>query len=653
MVIAPHLRASRPAPRYLRSARTAPVRVSDYLPPSRWQRMRRVGWRLFVCFVKASAVFAFVGLVVGIAGHSHYDSRAAQEDFSTITDLPERIEFYDGEGKWLGAIPWGTTRRSVTAIEELPQHLIDALVWMEDRMFFEHGGVAWQGVARAVVHDLKTVSLRQGGSGITQQLAKMWKFGIPKNESAWAKFDRKFLEWCLARRIERKFTKNEILLAYLNRIDFGGGFHGIHAAAEGLFGKVPGALTVLESATLVSIIRGPHLYSPLVNPATCKERRNLILNQMVKAGKLADDEARRLCALPLATKYKEWIAAQNGSEELRLAARELKASGIPQAVLAKGGLRVTLTIDLAWDARCHTLTQAHLDRVDPRIKGRPLQGAALVIETRTGEIKVLQGGRGLPADQLDRVFQARRQAGSIAKPFTYLLAFAAGIRPEHQMRNDEIGPGELWPGLNWSPRNSGHRGDLIPCADGLIFSQNRLTVRLGAKVGLSAYAAMLDKLGVADAAKIMAAPSSLIGSFEARLADLAQAFTIFPLEGAEAPSPHIIREVRSRTGEVLFTPSVVPTLVADRKGCQVTALCLKWVFKKGTAKSARLDVTEEAMGKTGSTNGAKDCWFIGTDHQFTCGIWVGCDKPTVLRGGSGARLALPLWVQIMNAGRLE
>ena len=648
MPIAPELSTRRPVPRELRSTRAVRAQMAQYLPPSLWRRMRQVGRRLFVSFAKASAIFAGMGLVTGIIGHSHYDSRAAKEDVSTIHDLPERVELFDAEGKWLGAIPWGTTRRSVTAVEELPQFFIDALVWMEDRTFFAHSGVNWHGVARAVAHDAKTFSLQHGGSGITQQLAKMWKFGIPKNETAWAKFDRKFLEWCLARRIEGKLSKNEILLAYLNRIDFGGGFHGIHAAAEGFFGKLPKELTVEESATLISIIRGPGLFSPIVNPTACKKRRDIILREMVKAGKLEAGEAQRLCAAPLVTKYKEWVAAQKGSEELRLAARELKASGIPQAVLEKGGLRVTLTIDSAWDARSHALTQAHLARIDPRIKGRPLQGAGLVIETRTGEIKVLQSGRGLPGDQLDRVFQARRQAGSIAKPFTYELAFAQGIRPDEPMRNDEIAPGELWPNVNWSPRNAGDRGDVIPCAEGLIFSQNRATVRLGARVGLPAYGALLEKLGVCNADNITMAPSSLIGSFEARLADLTRAFTIFPLEGAEAPAPHIIREVRSRNGEVFFASSVVPMLVADRKGCQMTAVCLREVFTKGTAKSAERDVSPKVMGKTGSTNGARDCWFIGADDRFTCGIWVGCDTPTTLSGGSGAKFALPLWVALLR-----
>jgi len=609
--------------------------------------MRRVCWRFLVCFLKASVVFGLAGLAIGVLVHAHYDSRAAREDFSTIHDLPERIEFYDTEGKWLGAIPWGTTRRPVREVEELPQHLIDALVWMEDRSFFEHRGVNWQGVARAVAHDAKTFSLKHGGSGITQQLAKMWKFGIPRDETAVAKFDRKFFEWCLAPRIERELSKNQILIAYLNRIDFGGGFHGIHAASEGFFGKAPKNLTVLESATLISIIRGPGDYSPIVNPAACKQRRDIILREMVKAGKLEAGEAQRLCGLPLVTKHKEWIAAQKGSEELRLAARELKASGIPLEVLEMGGLRVTLTIDPAWDARSHALTEAHLAKIDPCIKDRPLQGAALVIETLTGEIKVLQSGRGLPGDQLDRVFQARRQAGSIAKPFAYELAFAAGIRPDEPMRNDGIAPGELWPGVDWSPRNVGHRGDVIPCADGLIFSQNLLTVRLGAKIGLSAYGALLEKLGVGDADMIAANPSSLIGSFEARLADLTRAFTIFPLEGAEAPVPHIIREVRSRDEVVLFAPSVVPTMVADRKGCKTTSMCLREVFTQGTAKSARRDVSPGTLGKTGSTNGAKDCWFIGADDRFTCGIWVGCDRPTKLPGGSGARFALPLWTAVM------
>jgi membrane peptidoglycan carboxypeptidase len=189
---------------------------------------------------------------------------------------------------------------------------------------------------------------------------------------------------------------------------------------------------------------------------------------------------------------------------------------------------------------------------------------------------------------------------------------------------------------------------MIACREGLIFSQNRLTARVGAQVGLPVFGALMERLGVCSAGEISANPSSLIGSFEARLADLTRAFTIFPLAGYECPTPHIIKSVQSKAGEILFRPTSNCTLVADPTGCRITANCLREVFTRGTAKSAVAQVSMSAIGKTGSTNAAKDCWFVGADEKYTCAVWIGCDKPTPLAGGSGGKFALPLWVKIMQ-----
>lgn len=638
-----------PVPRYLRSSRTAPVRMADLLPPSLWKRSRAALRRLVICFVKVVCVFAFIGLVIVLVGNLHYSSRAAGEDYASIGDLPERIELVDSAGHFVAAIPWGTTRHCIVSVDELPQHFIETLLKIEDRQFYENGGVNWRGVARAVMHDAKSISLQHGGSGITQQLAKMWKFGIPKDATVWAKFDRKFYEWHLADRISHQFTKNEILCLYLNRIDFGVGFHGIFAAAEGLFNKLPKDLSVAESATLVAILRGPNIYSPITHPDACKKRRDLILRELAKAGEISAAESLRLMALPLVTMEKEWSARQHSNEECRIVSRELRAAGIPAEVLAKGGIKVTVTLDCEWDQRCASLVKRHVAAIDPHINKRPLQAAILVIETRTGAIKAVQCGRGDADDQWDRVFQSKRQAGSTAKPFVYQLGFAAGMNPQRMMRNDEIAPGELWLGVNWSPKNAGDQGPLLPCRDGLIFSQNRLTARVGAQVGLPEVGDFLQRLGVCKSQRVVANPSSLIGSFETRLADMTRAFTIFPMGGHESPKPHLIESVQSKAGDVIFCPKTTPTLMADQAGCRTTAECLREVFTRGTAKSALAEVSARAIGKTGSTNKAKDCWFIGADDQFTCGVWIGCDKPTPLPGGSGARSALPLWVKIMNS----
>ncbi|MCB1131016.1 MAG: transglycosylase domain-containing protein [Verrucomicrobiae bacterium] len=593
--------------------------------------------------------FCLLGVAAVIwIGHGHYQGVAARENLSDFTALPQRIEVLDANGRHIGSIRWGTTRKSIRSLKEVNPILVTALLRMEDRGFYDHNGVNWRGVGRAIKHDFKTFSLQQGGSGITQQAVKMTWWGIPVDESVWEKFDCKFLEWHLASRVERHFAKEQILVAYLNRIDFGGGFHGIHAAAEGFFGKSPQDLSPEEAATLVAILNAPTTYSPILNPEACKKRRDLVLSELAHTGALSNADAARLSSIPLESKHREWAAAQRGAEEVRLAARELREMGIPEEVLSHGGFTIQLTIDSEWDKRLASATRSHIRRIDPRIPNRPLQAAALVVETRTGAIKAIQTGRGdLPDDWLNRVFDGWRQVGSVVKPFIYETAFEKGISSSRIMRNDGLDPEELGPGVFWFPRNAGHRGDHIPVREGLIYSQNCITARVGHKVGVTKVAERLEALGMADADTVEQSPTSFIGTFSSSLARITRAFTIFRLDGRECPPLHIIAQIEAEDGGLIYTAPTSTPIVADPAACRMTKQCLAEVISHGTAKSAN-QTGRDWIGKTGTTNGARDNWFAGSDPEFTCGVWVGCDIPTTLNGASGGKFALPLWVEIMR-----
>jgi len=622
--------------------------MKKWLPPGIMRRLWNGSWRFFRSFLRVCLLFLIVGTLIGLFWHAHYDSIAAGQDFETIRDMPQRIEVVDSNGKPIGSIPWSTSRRSLKSLDEVSPILVTALLRMEDRGFYDHGGVNWKGVGRAIKHDVKTLSLEQGGSGITQQLAKMWKWGIPQEESACEKFDRKFLEWHLARWIERHLTKEEILAAYLDRIDFGGGFHGVYAASEGFFGKLPKDLSPEEAATLVAIVRGPGMYSPITHPEACKKRRDLVLRELVNAGKLSGEEAARFTKMHLETKHREWAASQRGTEETRLASRELRKIGIPNEVLNRGGFTIRLTIDREWDQRVALATAAHFRQLDPRNSKRPLQAAALVFETNSGAIKVLQTGRGdLPGDWVNRVFDGQQQLGSVVKPFLYELAFEAGISPQKVMRNDGLDPEELGPGVFWFPRNAGHRGDRIPVREGLIHSQNCITVRVGMEVGLAKFADRIQDLGIAKAEVVQQSPTSFIGSFSSSVAEITRAFTIFRLNGHLTPKLHIIERIEGEEGAPIYTAPKASRPLARATASNLTRDCLAKVFTEGTAKHAK-QTGRDWIGKTGTTNGARDNWFVGSDPQFTCGVWVGCDIPTTLHGASGGKFALPLWVRIMQ-----
>ncbi len=641
-----------PLPRYLRSHRTGPVKARQYQAGAR-RRYRAAARRLCVCFLKVSSGFALGGLVLSIIGHSYYDHRAARENFASLGNLPERIELVDADGRFITALPKPSTRRSIVSLDEVPEHLIDALLTMEDRRFFDHGGVNWNGVARAVVHDAKTLSLKQGGSGITQQLAKLWKYGVLTPETSGEKFDRKFLEWHLARRIEANYTKQEILCHYLNRIDFGGGLHGLYAAAEGFFGKAPRDLTVVESATLVAILRGPGEYSPIKYPERARARRNLVLRQLSRAHPqiLPPRQVAKLCEEPLVLKIEAWHKTRAPSAISILVEKELDKTVSPE-VLARGGLRVTLTINSKWNAAVAESVEGHLRSIEARrtLSTSPLQAAAVALDTKSGAIQIILPGRPSAGGQLNRVTQSYREPGSAIKPFTYALLFGLGANLDDKVDASPIRPGELSIGPpDYSPRNAGGTYAMVTVQEALEKSINTAAIRVGDKVGIENFAAFLDRIGVAKNSSIPRSPTAYLGVVGVNPLDLAVGYTIFANHGVRCAEPHIVQTVTNGSGAVIFESTRNGELKLSRQAADKTAECLRGVMTRGTARAAaKLGLREPAFGKTGTTNDVKDAWFAGATADVTCVVWVGFDKPTPILNAYAAQLALPLWIEIIN-----
>jgi penicillin-binding protein 1A len=640
-------------PRYLRSHRRGPVSIAEY-QASAWDRHFDTIRRLFVCFRRVAFTFAGIGAGVLLIGHSHYDYRAAKEDLSGLGDLPERIELVDARGAFIAALPGSDTRRSISSLDELPQHLVDALLTMEDRRFFSHNGVNWNGVFRAAAHNAKTISLEHGGSGITQQLAKMWKFGLPKNETVWRKFDRKFLEWHLARRIESKYTKSEILCHYLNRIDFGGGLHGVYAASLGFFGKKPKDLNIEEAATLVAIIRGPGIYSPIEHPDRTLARRNLILRQLAKThpGAISTVEVARVAARPLGVDLASWRKAQTPDPLSIFVQKELEKN-IGAAVLAKGGLRVTLTLDSEWNGAVNEATERQLQSIEAR-RGRseaPLQAAAVVIDNNSGAIRVMLGGRPAMGGQLNRATQSLRDPGSTIKPFIYCLLFERGANPDDFVNAEPLRPGELSFGpRSYSPLNSGGVGGTLTLREALEKSVNTAAIRVGDRIGFDNFANFLEQLGVAKESSIPHSPAAFLGAFGVHVLGLAAGYTIFPNDGVRCPDPHIVEKIEDRRGAVIFSFQATASRACSVTAARKTSDCLRGVMIRGTARnSAQLGLQQPAIGKTGTTDDVKDVWFAGSAADVTCVVWIGFDKPKHIIDAYAAQVALPLWVQIINS----
>jgi membrane peptidoglycan carboxypeptidase len=620
-----------------------------YVVP-RWKKVSDAACWLIGKAMWAALVATATAVITCAVIFSHYERRAADVDMSTYTVFSERNEIYDAAGCYLRPLPGPTTRKCVTA-EELPPHLNDALLVMEDNQFYKHHGVNWRGVARAAWHDLTTLSLSHGGSSPTQQTAKMWL--ARRDESAWDKIDRKLLEWQVALRIERQYSKAEILANYWNRIDFGAALHGIAAASEGFFGKKPKDLTVLEAATLASIVRSPNQYSPISHPEKTVARRNLVLRRMVEEKHLALTEAERLAKQPITLALDEWRKKQKPDDITILAMQELQRCVSAEAI-ARGGLKVELTLDSAWNTKAAREAERHLRSIEARrapSKAR-LQVAIIAVENTTGAIKVMRGGRESSHSQFNRVFQSRRDPGSAIKPFTYTLAFQQGMSPDDIIDNGPIRPGELSFGpRGYSPDNAGGSDGRITLRRALEISGNRAAVRLGDKVGFDTFVSFLEQLGVAKSSTVPISPSSFLGSFGVRPVDLAAGYTIFPGRGIRCADPHIIQRITNRAGDIVYEFSGVAQQRCTPQSAASTAECLYGVMQHGTARaSTSLGLRLRAMGKTGTTNDVKDAWFCGATDEHSCVVWVGFDRPGHILNAYAAELVLPLWVKVVNAG---
>lgn len=645
--------------------------------PSIWVRafraLRFLGWIGLKLLTVVTVVTFFAAALIWQA----YKSRASRESLTALLDMPERNELFDSAGNFYRTLPGETTRRSVS-FQELPEHLVRCLLAVEDTNFFSHAGVSWKSVLAAAVHDIKVRRLERGASTITQQFIKLQRWGTPTGELWYQKVDRKILEWALADRLELKCSKQEIITAYLNRIDFGADLHGIHAVSEGLFGKIPRDLTPVESATIVSIIRSPTQYSPFADHGhqLLQRRANVVLRRMVETGLIDGAQASEWAKAPLELRYAEWQKNRKNTFASAQAAQEL-ARLLPQTVIKRGGLQLRLTLDPDWDAKCGQELTRHLTSLESRpdwkhpkwtqgwlgtrFQVKPpfypfVQGGIVAVDNQTGGVLVISGGRNRHESEIDHAMDTARPPGSAIKPFLYQLAYEQGMSPDELVDNGPLRFGELGFGdPSYDPKNASNRdASLLPLKDGLIKSENLMTLRIGARVGIDRFIERLKSLGISPNTPIPAVPATFLGTFDVRLIEMVAAYTAFANEGKRCPPPHIISSVHERRGaqQCLFSwnGSFCPGITIDQAASRKVASNLSEVFERGTARTARsMGFTTPAIGKTGTTDLCKDVWFIGSTRSVTCGCWIGFDKPQSIANSTAAALALPCWVKAITA----
>ena len=592
-----------------------------------------------------------------------YGLRAQKYDLSKIHTMSERSIIHDRLGEEIGRIHG--EKRSIVPLHQVSENFRKAILAREDERFYHHGAVDFIGIARAVLKNLS--GKKEGASTLTQQLASDI-FQLKRGEdrgNVVRQLDRKMLEIAIAFRLEATLEKDDILEAYINQINWGRQIKGIGEASRIYFEKHPSELTLSQSALLAGIVRGPDSFNPFSSMEAATRERGTTLDRMVTAGVITQAEAATAKAEPIEVRPK-WRREAQESYAMDAIRRDLEVI-LEKENIELGGLNITTTIDLRIQHKGEEALDKKLREVE-RLSGYPhqtraawrdipedkrkepeyIQGAAVVIENRTGAVLAVIGGRDANESRFNRATQARRQLGSIFKPFVYLAAFDRGLRPDTNISDGPIEAGEIQGGGTWRPQNSdGKFGGMEPVSTGLIRSRNTMSVRVGNYAGIPQVKEVSRMAGFTT--PMPDKPSSFLGSWEASPWEVATAYTIFPNAGTRY-RPYLISEIKDRDGNILYTTPQLSYPAAKEGSAWSVSRILTEVATHGTAASiGRLGFDKPCGGKTGTTNEFKDAWFSAYTSTLTCAVWVGFDTPTkTIQGGYGATLSLPVWVDIMK-----
>ncbi|MEO1695403.1 MAG: PBP1A family penicillin-binding protein, partial [Pseudomonadota bacterium] len=495
----------------------------------------------------------------------------------------------------------------------LPLHVTGAVMATEDRRFFSHWGIDPNGLARAAFANLRAGRFAQGGSTITQQLAK--NLFLTHDRTV----QRKANEVVLALWLELMLTKRQILELYLNQVYFGSGAYGIEAAAQRYFGKSARALTVREAAVIAGLLQAPSRYSPFRNAKRAARRGNAVLAKMRAAGiidKTTLHRARRsklVFAKPKAAKPGDTglgYAVDYILERMPSVSGIDDSSGIDNSVII-----VETTIDARLQRHAQKVVTDILAKNRRRYPGA--QGAAVLLDSE-GELRAIVGGRSHSASQFNRATKARRQPGSAFKPFVYLAALDNGMTPETTVYDLPISIGD------WSPRNaSGAYSGAMTLSQGLARSVNTIAVRLQQQIGDSNVIAAARKLGID--AKLRANPTLALGTSEVTPFELTSAYAVFANGGVRI-EPHAIRRIRTHSGRLIYarTTAANQQVISGPRVGQMNAM-LAGAVRSGTGKRAAIS-GHSVAGKTGTTQDGRDAWFVGYTRQLTGGVWIGYDR---------------------------
>lgn len=655
--------------------------LSDRSAAKARRKRRFVFWMKFFGFV--FVLFLIISLI-GAAGAFFYCKPrydlAHSFDLSELKEIEVASRILDRNGEELGRI-FVQNRRPV-ALDEVSENFINALLSAEDSRFYEHGGVDYYGIIRALYYGIRSKGINQGASTITQQLARQ-TFQLKDRT-----FSRKITEIFLAQRVEEYLgSKQKILELYSNRIYFGSGYYGIASASEGYFGKSPDQLSVLEAATLAATIPNPYHRSPRSFPETSKRWRNHVLDRMEAEGYIDSDKCEHLQKMAVNTIPKGNITGKSAFvyEKVRQEVIDL----LGYEAVSKGGFEIHTTIDaeiqevaeqslkeqlakieqhpgfshqtmeIYKKEKAEFRKSAHPDQKFPAPKY--LQGALIMLDNRTGSILAQVGGRDFTDSMFDRVSQGRRPTGTVFKPFVYAAAFEAGRFPGTLVDDTPMDTRQVMVGGTtgilgeWGVEDRENTYDgRITARTALAKSKNAATVRLGQLVGTEPVVKLAEAAGLDFQGDLQKFNATFLGRNPNSPEQVCLAYTVFPNKGRRAEKTYVISNIRDSLGNVIYTPNITMSRqqAIDRYTAYQISDILEDTFKDGTGRKAREKYglgEYPVAGKSGTEYDFTDNWFAGYTTEVTCVVWTGFDQSsTIYPGAFSSDTVLPVWTAVMN-----
>ncbi|HHX8600611.1 TPA: penicillin-binding protein 1B [Vibrio alginolyticus] len=535
--------------------------------------------------------------------------------------------------------------------DQFPEILVDALLATEDRDFYQHDGVSPLAIARALVANIKAGRTVQGGSTLTQQLAK--NLFLTRDKTLW----RKVREAYIALILDYRYSKDRILEAYLNEVYLGqsGGeaIHGFGLASRYYFGQPIQELRIDQLAMLVGMVKGPSYYNPIRYPERTKERRDLVLRLLMQQNMLTSEQYEQAVSRPLDTQSKPRIASRQPAYFQQLSI-ELKEK-VGERFKAETGLRVFTSLDPVSQSK---MEQAIANKIPELAKrgGKELEAAAVAVDRHSGEIRAMVGGKRVGYEGFNRALNASRPIGSLVKPAIYLTAleqpdkYNLGTTLHDTPLSLKSSKGNVWTPRNYDRK---YRGD-VPLYIALAKSLNVPTVRLGMALGIPEVSNTLERLGV-NKDEIRPVPSMFLGSFSLTPFEVAQMYQTLTNSGKRAKLT-ALRSVMDMEGNVLYQSLPSSSRAVDEQAAWLTTYAMKQGVAQGTGRFLQSQFGWAALaGKTGTSNDNRDSWFVGVDGREVTTIWLGRDdnKPVNLTGSSGALRVYAEYLKQRIPERLE